>query len=469
MRAVSPTRSIPEAPELRGSFLIGCRVARVGELLVALGWITRAECLQALQAQVQWGGTLGTNLVQLGCLDLDQLSRALAHQHQLPAALARHFDAADPILQQALGPDLADRFACLPLWIAGDRVVVAATAPLDARARDLVGRELGWAGNTITLAIAAELRIRYQLERTYQIARTRRSPQVRRTAPGLELRPVEVVGPEPALPGPRLASGSVRDQPPLRSRLRTDPLGLPVPPARPVASTPPPGRLATPPSDVVTELARQVTTAAQQRAPTRDRRVDPPREAALGRVPLKRITRSWDDPVPIRAPMSLGTAPPPISVTLGEATRAIRRGDNRETIAQLVIQTVAQFVPSTQAALMLTVAGPVAIAHAGFSRVTATLPEVAVPLDRPGLIARVIESKAPARGAAADLGAIDFRVLSALGTTDDDLVVLPISAGTRVVGLIALATRRHAALASAESITAAAGAAFGRLARDAER
>ena len=71
-----------------------------GELLVAAGLVTPEQVEQALRAQVMWGARLGTNLIELGFVDLDALSTALGRQHALPAALARHFEKADAELQR---------------------------------------------------------------------------------------------------------------------------------------------------------------------------------------------------------------------------------------------------------------------------------------------------------------------------------------------------------------------------------
>ena len=146
---------------------------RLGELLVAAGLLTVAQVEQALRAQVMWGGRLGTNLVELHYLELDPLSKVLARQHQLPAALARHFEKADPELQHLLSPELAERFSCVPLLRMGpgQHVVIASPAPLEAGQLALIAEELAVDVKRLVPAIAAELRIRYQLERVYQIRR----------------------------------------------------------------------------------------------------------------------------------------------------------------------------------------------------------------------------------------------------------------------------------------------------------
>jgi hypothetical protein len=149
---------------------------RLGELLVAAGLLTPAQVEQALRAQVLWGGRLGTNLVELHYLELDPLSRVLGRQHHLPAALARHFEKADPVLQARLPPEIAERFSCLPLFRMGpdQHVVIAAAAPLGPRQLAIIAGELAVDVARLVPAVAAELRIRYQLERVYRVRRAAR-------------------------------------------------------------------------------------------------------------------------------------------------------------------------------------------------------------------------------------------------------------------------------------------------------
>src|SRR4051794_36998016 len=110
-------------------------MGRLGELLISARLIEPDKVEQALRAQVVWGGRLGTNLIELGCIDLDGLSRALGRQHGLPAALARHFDKADPALQRELSADIAKMYSVVPLFKVGTRrIAVVALDPLPADA-----------------------------------------------------------------------------------------------------------------------------------------------------------------------------------------------------------------------------------------------------------------------------------------------------------------------------------------------
>src|SRR5258705_9050049 len=132
-------------------------MARLGELLVAAGLLTVEQVEQALRAQVMWGGRLGTNLIELGYLDLDALSKALGRQHRLPPALARHFDKADRALQQKLSPDVAEKLSCVPLRRLGclKMIAIATVAPLAPREHAIVAGELGVEPNEMIASVAA--------------------------------------------------------------------------------------------------------------------------------------------------------------------------------------------------------------------------------------------------------------------------------------------------------------------------
>src|SRR5437868_10074910 len=99
-------------------------MARLGELLVETKLLTAEQVEHGLRAQVMWGGRLGTNLIELGHLDLDQLSSALGKLLKMPAALARHFEKADPAVQRLLSTEFAERYSAVPLMrVASGKVV----------------------------------------------------------------------------------------------------------------------------------------------------------------------------------------------------------------------------------------------------------------------------------------------------------------------------------------------------------
>ena len=62
---------------------------KLGEALVKEALITRQQLEQALKRQVQFGGRIGTNLVELRFLEEEDLSKFLSRFFRLPAVPAR--------------------------------------------------------------------------------------------------------------------------------------------------------------------------------------------------------------------------------------------------------------------------------------------------------------------------------------------------------------------------------------------
>ena len=449
-------------------------MARLGELLVGAGILTADQIDQALRAQVIWGGRIGTNLIELGCLDLDELSGALGRQHRLPAALARHFERADPEIQQRLSPDLAERFACVPIARRNDNVVIAVISPLDDRAKATVASELAIHPERLVVSIAAELRIRYHLERVYKIPRPTRFLRSRgktvpafpfADAPGLPDSDPDLVVPQAdddlAIPVTHLGGETARV-----SRTGTDELSRPDTERVPRLDT----QDDTEDLDDLTshlvaeEPAVPEAISAEQSGRERRRYVrtlaDGPstesERAALGRIQIRRVARA----APTTTDQPVGS--------FADANRAIRRSHSRDKVADLAIQAIERFAPTCDAALLMVVRGEVAIGWRGFSRTGATPPELAVPMQE-GLVPAAIAKNASMRRDAEDLDALDQLLFRALGGSDGDLVIVPVPIAGRVMCLIALATASDSPVTEVETVAAAAGAAFARLMRAAGR
>ncbi len=457
-------------------------MARLGELLVAAKLLTAEQVEQALRAQVMWGGRLGTNLIELGFLDLDTLSVALGRLHGQPAALARHFEKADRALQQLLSPDVAERFSCVPLARTGAKgdspglVAFVSVEPLPAKGLAIVADELGVTPDQLLPSIAAELRIRYHLERVYAIPRgTRFLRSKGKTIPPFPTFTIDI------------DLGGSDDEPTLRQRAAaavTTPYTHPTPSADNVLdfsaiAVLEDDALAVPVVPVVDEPSgrerrRYVRTITDSPVIISAEPLD---RHALGRIAIKKVAvtatgePSDTTPMPMAA---VATAPHrqgavPGFATLGEATRAVRRGTDRDTVGELVMSTIEKFVPTCEAALLLVVRGELAIGWKGFARTGSHVPEIGVPLCEPGLVPRVLQRAQSMRSPITDLTPIDRLLVGSLAQQVGDLVVVPVAIGGQVMCLIAMVTARDEPIASTESIAAAAGAAFARLMRDASR
>lgn len=449
-------------------------MARLGELLVSANLVPADKVEQAARAQVVWGARLGTNLIELGAITLDDLSRALGQQHGVPAALERHFDKADPELQAQLAPEVAREFSVVPLVrLSPQRIAVVALDPLRKGALEALAAAYAVdPKDGIVYSVAAEMRVLYHLERVYKIARpTRylRSRNASTQAFEVDNVPVEIESDSD------LAIPIVVDE-------AAHPTGKADLPDQPGSA-----------DDIAAMIDLAIENAAVPTAignePTgRDRRtymrtlgeeptapVEVPIPGALGRMAIKRVavaTVSGHAPtlaVPVTEAPPVATGRP---ATLTDAMRAIKRGPNRDRVAELVIESLDHLVPTCEAALLLVVRGDVAIGWKHFARGRDSAPEVAVPLDQPGIVPAVIERQQLGRCAANDLGPIDRLLLREMGAPDDaltELAVAPVMIGTRVMCLVAAALPSGSDTSPIDAVAGAAGLAFARLIRDASR
>jgi hypothetical protein len=422
--------------------------------------LTPEQVEQALRAQVVWGGRLGTNLVELGLIDLDALARALGRQRGMPAALARHFDKADAELQARLTAEQADRWSIVPLLRVGPgKIAVAAMDPIGPHKRAAIAEALSIAPDELVVSIAGEQRVKYQLERVYGLTRSARF--LRAKGPTIPLFPhlgdVQV----PVDSDPEVAVEEPTPPPRAMSLSDAVPQQVDASEAGPIET----------PADTLAELIDQAASRTAEPATTdartgRERRTYvrtladvEPGDKAIGRIEIRKVA-------PGQLPRANDPGP---ATTLTDATRAIRRGRHRERVAELVVDAIDRFAPMCRAAIVMVVRGGIALSWKSFCRSEHVPPELAVPLGAPGLVPNAIEHNAIARGAADDLGAIDLLLLRALGEMDGDLVIVPVPISGRVICLIAAATQREAPVAELEAIAAAAGHGFARLVRDASR
>ena len=434
--------------------------------MVAGGLLTVEQVDQALRAQVMWGGRFGTNLVELEVCDLDALSRSLGLQHGMPSALARHFEKIDKDLQKLLSPDVAEKFSVVPLIKIGadNKVLVATVGPLEAKPIAIIADDMGFAPEQLIVTVAAELRIRYQLERAYNIPRSARFLRARgpafpqfTTAPDVaETSEVDVIPLSDDVPVAIDEDSSRAHTNPIAAavaRPKTiDDLGL-VPEAALVPEAEPG------PSEEELKARRTYVRTLSESMPV----VEPPPESeetkALGRIALRRIAGPASVITETSARTSLGS-------TLGEATRAIRRAGDRDRVVELMMMAVERYAASCQAALLLVVRGDVAIGWRGFTRSGRTIAEVAVPLDQSPIARAVIDKKAPMRCHCDKLEAIDMLLFHALGGEDGHLVVVPVVIGEQVMCFVATVGKESTEVLS---IATAGGVAFARLMRDASR
>ncbi|HSD89223.1 MAG TPA: hypothetical protein VLB44_16960 [Kofleriaceae bacterium] len=163
---------------------------KLGTLLLRNAAIGLSQLEAALRNQVLYGGRLGTNLVELGFIDLELLSTYLAELTGYPIATPTLLDDADKALLDRLGSDDAHRLRAVPLGYLGegtDTVAVALVDPTDTLALQTLEARLG---AKITPYVVPELRALYYLERHF--GTPRRARFIRSARPGTD--PGELIG-----------------------------------------------------------------------------------------------------------------------------------------------------------------------------------------------------------------------------------------------------------------------------------
>jgi hypothetical protein len=154
---------------------------KLGTLLLRNAAISLTQLEAGLRAQVLYGGRLGTNLVELGFLDVDGLGAYLGELTGLPVASQGLLEAATPQTLAMVPADLADLHGAIPLYVDPAGVIAMAMVdPSDELARAELAEKTG---HPLLPHVVAELRLLYYLEKHYGVVRKARyiRPGTRRT------------------------------------------------------------------------------------------------------------------------------------------------------------------------------------------------------------------------------------------------------------------------------------------------
>lgn len=388
---------------------------RLGELLVAAGWIDPALVDAALARQRRGGPRLGAILVGAGLISADDIARGLARQRGVPAALERHLAQRDPALAAVLPAAVAVPMAALPIaWSRGAQgmsLVVCFRDPTPEHVAE-VARAVGV---PVIPAVACEVVVARALAETY--------PEVEASPGGaLDVDPatddadaVDVDFDEPSAPVFTLVD--LDD-----GRVHRDATQIDVMPARGASG-------------------------------------------ALG------VARAAPPPVAAPAPPpSSTTAPPPPS--LDATLAAIAAATSRDVIAELAIAFARG---GWRGAVVLVVREGLAVGHRGFGgQVTdAALASLLIPLGQPSMFTTVHDDGKPLIGAPPLGGLAQSRFLKLFaGLGAAPIALHAVRVRDRVVNLlfaIAPTGPLPPAATALGQVAAAMGDAYERLIRDAKR
>lgn len=139
-------------------------MAKLGQLLVARGWITVQQLTRALKNQTVVGGRLGTCLLEMDVLGEDLLLKGLSEQLGVPAAAVEDLHGIPEEVRELLPARLARRCRAVPFRAVGGRLDVAL---LDARNLACQDEVAFATGKRVQVHVANEIRIFEALEKYY--------------------------------------------------------------------------------------------------------------------------------------------------------------------------------------------------------------------------------------------------------------------------------------------------------------
>lgn len=144
---------------------------RIGELLVKAGILSRPQLEEALNAQLIYGGKLGTNLVEHGFVSEEFLTSFLSKQCNVPAVDSETLNDIPQEVIEAIPRELAGRHRVVPFRMDKRRLDLALIDPTNLKAIDEVAFK---SGRMVRPHVAAEVAILRCLERYYQVPKPRR-------------------------------------------------------------------------------------------------------------------------------------------------------------------------------------------------------------------------------------------------------------------------------------------------------
>jgi hypothetical protein len=139
-------------------------MAKLGQLLVARGWITVQQLTRALKNQNVVGGRIGTCLLEMDAISEELLLKGLSEQLGVPSAAADDLRGVPDEVLGLIPEKLARRCRAVPFRVELGRLDLALMDPRNLSAQD----EIAFAsGKRVKVYVAEELRVMEALDKYY--------------------------------------------------------------------------------------------------------------------------------------------------------------------------------------------------------------------------------------------------------------------------------------------------------------
>jgi hypothetical protein len=170
---------------------------KFGSYLLRTEILSDAQLDQAVQAQVIFGGRLGTNLAELGYVNLSDLPRYLSEHLEIPAPNPEWIEQISEEARQSVSGELVEKYRVLPLKLDKRKLHLAMLDPRDPVQLD----EIAFAtGLTLVPYVLPEVQLLALLEHHYGVRR-----ETRYITLGNEAARGDHAGPEPNRPSDEVA------------------------------------------------------------------------------------------------------------------------------------------------------------------------------------------------------------------------------------------------------------------------
>ncbi|RMH23367.1 MAG: type IV-A pilus assembly ATPase PilB [Acidobacteria bacterium] len=136
---------------------------RLGDLLVKEGKISTDQLREALKQQKEKGGRLGTNLVQMGLIEEEELVALLSKHFGVSAINLSKVDVDEAVIK-IIPADIARKYTIMPVSKAGAKVTIAMLDPTNVFAMDDIKFMTGY---NVEPVVASESAIRSAIDKYY--------------------------------------------------------------------------------------------------------------------------------------------------------------------------------------------------------------------------------------------------------------------------------------------------------------
>jgi len=146
---------------------------KLGDVLKEAGLIDDFQLGSALSHQRNWGGKLGSIIVEFGFVQEPELARVLAEKLRLP--YVNLFDPEIPeTITSLIKPEIARKYQVLPVRREGKSIVLAMADPMDLEAMDSIRFATG---SNIKPALAMGSEIENAIKKYYEHEQVTHKPQ----------------------------------------------------------------------------------------------------------------------------------------------------------------------------------------------------------------------------------------------------------------------------------------------------